>query len=313
MASSITLADHIRLLREDDTLTQKQILEMYGKMGDSIANTLCEAMLSDETRTIYYNISPKQILLRSRTKKTPLDPHKPSSYVLDIDPADDTCLVRDMNETYSRRVFREWDAPFLHMLFDTEEIDDINSWSPEMLLMRYIADTYSRTGRKKPKSATWMEEWATRKSTRALFGKKISIMWESLPRIVAYVQNNPSYVAFERKLAVVARLLCDADAKERYQLLKRKTKLREFIDALKTRLHLPMLYGRYVMSAMAAARYTKTDIVNAIQNPTKACKPLREMLVFYWFQLLSPYDAEFVGEEDEEDDGEVKVKGSTRD
>jgi hypothetical protein len=33
------------------------------------------------------------------------------------------------------------------------------------------------------------------------------------------------------------------------------------------------------------------------------------MLVFYWFQLLSPYDAEFVGEDEEE----AKVKGSTRD
>jgi hypothetical protein len=296
MASSITLADHIRLLRDDDTLSKKQILEMYGKMGDSIANTLCEAMLSEDTCTIYYNISPKQVQLRSRTKKG-LDPHRPSSYTLHIDAEEDTCLVRDMNTPYTRATFREWDAPFLQMLFDTEKVDDVNSWSPEMLLMRYIGDTYSRTGRKKPKSATWMEEWATRKSTRKLFNKKVSILWESLPRIVAYVQNNSSYVAFERKLASAARMLCDTDTKERYQMFKRKSGLRDFFDALKTRMHLPMLYGRYVISAMAAARYTKTDIMNAIQNPTKACKPLREMLVFYWFQLLSPYDAEFVGEE----------------
>ena len=66
------------------------------------------------------------------------------------------------------------------------------------------------------------------------------------------------------------------------------------------------------MCAMAAARYTKTEVTTAIQNPTKACKPLREMLVFYWFQLLSPYDAEFVGEEDESD-MDSKAKGSTRD
>ena len=309
MTSTLSLADHIRLMRDDDTLTKKQILGMYGKMGDSIANRLCEAMLSDETRTIYYNISPKKILLRSRVKNTPLDPHRASSYTLDIDSVEDTCLVRDMNERYSRKVFRAWDAPFLKMLFDTERIDDVTSWSPEMLLMRYIGDIYSRTGRKKPKSATWMEEWATRKSTRNLFDKKVSIMWESLPRIVAYVQNNQSYVAFERKLASATRLMCDANANERYQLLKRKSVLRDFFDALKTRLHLPMLYGRYVMCAMAAARYTKEEAIYAIQNPTKACKSLREMLVFYWFQLLSPYDAEFMGEDEEE----AKVKGSTRD
>jgi hypothetical protein len=292
MSSSISLADHIQIMRDDESMSQMEILKLYGRMGDSIATALCETMLSEETRHIYHALTLDQVRLISLKKGKGVDPYRPSTYGLQLD-AEDTYLTRDMTKSYTRSVFRDWDAPFLEMLFDTEEIENIVLWSPEMLLMRYIADV-CRTGRKKPVRATWMEEWARRSSTRKLFGKKVSILWHSLPRIVAYVQNNPSYVAFERKMVIAARMVCDASEKERYALFKRKSKLREFFDALKTRMHLPMLYGRYVMAAMVAARYTKKDIVTAIQNPTKVCKPLRDMLVFYWFQLLSPYDNEFI-------------------
>ena len=305
MPSTITLADHIRLMRDDESMSATDILKLYGRMGDSIATALCTTMLSDDVRNIYHALSLEQIQLVSLKKGKGVDPYNPSTYGLEID-AEDTYLVRDMTKAYTRKVFREWDAPFLEMLFDAEDIENIVLWSPEMLLMRYIADVY-RSGRKKPVRATWMEEWALRSSTRKLFGKKVSIMWHSLPRIVAYVQNNPTYHVFERKMAAAARILCDATQKERYQLFKQKSKLREFFDAQKTRVHLPMLYGRYIMAAMVAARYTKKDIVTAIQNPTKACKPLRDMLVFYWFQLLSPYDNDFL-ESDGEEDGELVAR-----
>jgi len=296
MSSSITLADHIQIMRDDESMTPTKILKLYGRMGDSIATALCTTMLSDDVRNIYHALSLDQIRLVSLKKGKGVDPYRTSTYGIELD-AEDTYLVRDMTKAYTRTVFNEWDAPFLDMMFDTEKIENIVLWSPEMLLMRYIADV-ARTGRKKPVRATWMEEWAQRSSTRKLFGKKVSILWHSLPRIVAYVQNNPTYQVFERKMACAARILCDATQKERYQLFKQKSKLREFFDAVKTRIHLPMLYGRYVMAAMVAARYTKKELVTAIQNPTKACKPLRDMLVFYWFQLLSPYDDDCLDDEE---------------
>ncbi len=298
MSSSITLADHIQIMRDDESMTPTKILQLYGEMGDSIATALCTSMLNDDTRNIYYALSLDQIELVSLKKGKSLDPCRPSTYGLQID-AEDMYLTRDMTKEYTRKVFNEWDGPFLDMMFNFDEIENIVLWSPEMLLMRYIADVY-RTGRKRPLRATWMEEWALRSSTKKLFGKKVSILWHSLPRIVAHVQNNPTYAIFEKKLASAARILCDATQKERYQLFKRKSKLRAFFDALKTRIHLPMLYGRYVMAAMVAARYTKKAVVTAIQNPMKACKPLRNMLVFYWFQLLSPYDNDCLESEDEE-------------
>jgi hypothetical protein len=89
---------------------------------------------------------------------------------------------------------------------------------------------------------------------------------------------------------VATRLLYNASSKRRYTICSKLFKLRRFMDTLKTRVHLPMLYGRFILCVMAACNYKKSEIEMIVNNPKMAPKSLKNMLVFYWFQLLSPWN-----------------------
>jgi hypothetical protein len=275
MSEQITLRDHVEMIRNDTTISRRAILKLYNKLSDDITTAIFNPIMTDRIRRIYLDATPRSILLdgdsiRIRRRGT-------------------VYLEYNTQNDYTYDVYTSWDAPFFERIFDSDTVENIQSWSPEMLLMRYIAEQF-RKGKTKPKGTTWFADWARSSNTKKLLKCQMCILWYSLPRMSNYIENSPVYKAFEHKLVAATRLLYNMKDKQRYTICNQLLKLRAFIDALKTRVHLPMVYGRFVLCVMAACAYKKSEISEMVHNPKLAPKPLKNMLAFYWFQLLNPFD-----------------------
>lgn len=274
--STITLRDHVEQMRSDETISTKSILRVYKRLNDTVATAVFNPIMTDDIHRIYLDATPRSIVIDD--EKT-----------VHIRKRGGVYLERGADDEYSYDVYKSWDAPFFERIFDSDTLENIQLWSPEMLLMRYIAERF-RKGQTKPKNSTWIADWAKADSTKELLTSQICILWYALPRMLNYIEHSSTYRAFERKLVVATRLLYNASSKRRYSICSKLPKLRTFVDALKTRVHLPMLYGRFVVCVMTACNYKKSEVKALVDKPTTAPTILKDMLVFFWFQLLSPWD-----------------------
>jgi hypothetical protein len=284
MSSPITLSEHAEYIREHAEFTESATLKHYEKVSDSFIQSIFVPMMDQVRQIIYLNPCPESILCCPKRNRQ-FNPLNHRSYTIRIKMKRSAPIYRNVQEEYSHSTFRTWDRPFLRMIYD----DDVDPYSPteslEMNLMRYIA-SHDRP----PTGTLWIEQWAEEPSiVRSLRNSK-SMMWYSLPRMLMFVQDNEQYASFERKLSKATRLLSNKTSSEQYETLKEFTKLRTFLEAVKTRSHLPTAYGIYCMNAMNACKYSKSKIAEYIMSPQSAPTPLKNMLAYYWFQMLMPYD-----------------------
>ena len=285
MSAPITLTEHADYIQDQNGLTAEAILAHYEKVSDSFVQAIFVPMVDKVRQIIYLNPCPESILCCPKRNR-PFNPLNHRTYTIRIRMRKSAPIYRRPQEPYSHATFRTWDKQFLNMIYDP----DVPLYSPteslEMNLMRYIA-----THDAPPPGVLWIDHWAEDPAIVRLLRTSRSMLWYSLPRILMFIQANPvRYVSFERKLAKAVRLLSNSD--KQYKILSKLSKLRTFLEAVKTRSHLPTAYGIYCMNAMKACNYSKSKIAEYIMSPQDAPKPLKNMLAYYWFQMLMPFDEE---------------------
>ena len=126
----------------------------------------------------------------------------------------------------------------------------------------------------------------------------------ALPRFLDYIHGidkdtgrfdlsyDKKYIKLEKKLATCVHALAYKSRKQQYNILKRHTKLRKFLELIKMRSHIPTAFGVICMAAVNACKYTRKQLYWFMRPPNESYEPpepLKNMLKYYWNSFIMPY------------------------
>lgn len=289
----MTMNDFILCVSDEDLPNEKK-LKIYNNAGDAFIQTLFLMIFDarDKTQIIHMGANIQDFVLGKNRLAKQFHPLRPKSFEFEAMPNIEVSLTRALDDTYDRLTFDTWDGDFLGKIFSNYMFTTKQSvhFSLEMYLMNYMFH-YHESGKT---NRYWLEDMVETDVYRQHWKKTGDILYYSAPQLIRILKTNKQYQRkfheFERKMLAAVRILSDLSCKQQYNQLRKSKKLRAFLDAVKTRSHLPTGYGMYMMECMHALEFTKSTMKKYIQNPKKAPKDLKAMLGFYWMQLLLPFD-----------------------
>lgn len=293
----MTFKEYVKLISESK-LSKDTIADILYDAHVPFLETL-EALLTNKTYTIVnYDLHSKNIAVFK-------NPNKVFNFkdekTFQIGPADFGRAVWQKNSgAYSLNKFKKWDQPYLDAFLTTEELDEIgdtfaryNQYSFEARILNFIM-CYKNNSSKK----LWIEQMSVNKYVKARVKKETTfdIFLAYLPTFIESVKKSDKYKKYEEKLEGLVRLLSSdiGKSEDRFEVLKRSPKMREFLDGVKKRSHIPTAFGVFVMHSLRACRYTKDQIMELVANPaqTKIDIPdkLRLLIIKYTDLLLEPFN-----------------------
>ena len=289
----MTFKEYVNILSESK-LSKDKIADILYDAHLPFLETL-EALLTNKTYTIVnYDLHSKNIAVFKNSKK-PFNFKDQTTF--QIGPADFGRAVWQKNSGgYILNKYKKWDEPYLDAFISEEESDELgdtfarfNQYSFEARLLNFIM-CYKNNSSKK----LWIEQMAANKYVKARVKKETTydMFLAYLPTFIESVKKSEKYKKYEEKLEGLVRLLEKSD--NRFEVLKRSPKMREFLDSIKKRSHIPTAFGVFVMHSLRACRYTKDQIMELVANPaqTKIDIPdkLRLLIIKYTDCLLEPFN-----------------------
>ncbi len=200
-------------------------------------------------------------------------------------------------EPYTFDVFMRWDQPYIDSFLVRDSKEDAgntysiyNQFPLEARLINYILTNFNRKSNK-----LWVERmYESEYTQKALKDRDLyDTLLFYLPTFIKYVKGSKEYKRYEDAIEACVRLLADKKPTEQFEALKVHPKIREFWDFLKTRSHLPVAFGVFIMRGLRACRYTRQQIRDILENPeqTKIYVPEKfRLLIFKYINyLVAPF------------------------
>ena len=261
--------------KEDDEEGKMKVMR---KGSDSLIHNLAVNIMDDsKIQIIHLAAHPNKFVLR---------PNKALAFKYDILYKDEeNSIIRRPDEKYSFRVFKEWDEKFLNLCFGDDRPSNV---SLEMHLMNYISKNIDDCD----DSQSWLERFTHDRDMRQHLKETDDMLYFTIKRTWHNISENPLYHKFEKRLVKAVRILAHLGPDEQYEELKSMKKLRKFIDVIKTRSHLPTIFGMYILESMRTVDYSNRTIKELINRPNEALTHLEQMLIYYWMLMLLPYNGE---------------------
>lgn len=298
LVPEMTYQEFMYYIAESD-LTKENKLKLYNKVGDLLIQKIFLMIFDgrDRHQIIHMGTSPDSFVLAKSKLARRFNPFEPKTMEFEIMPNMELSLFKQKDE-YNRITFDTWDGDFLAKTFDMNYLFKNKKnpvyYSLEMYLLSYMY-IYNKSYKKSGKTSTYhLEDLAANSKIMGNFKKTNNILYHGIPKMLKIINTNTHYQKrykqFEKKLMAMVRILSDKTPKEQYKILEAKSKLRQFVDVIKTRSHLPTIYGMYIMNICEALNISQKNIRYYIRNPTKAPMSLKSMLNYYWLQMLLPFD-----------------------
>lgn len=285
------LSDHVRYMRNQKRLNREKILRHYELASESLIEAFFYPMMASEQ--VIYLAPSKDSIICYQKPNTNFNPLNNTSYTIEVDYDEALPLYRNQQKEYTYKTFKTWDLPFLQAI----EGKPNTSYSFELYLMSFIANSNKTISTKE----LWIHDLWADKSIQKQMTKDTPMFLFALPRFLDFIYGvyddseddrlvyNKKYMKLEKKMVACVHALAYKSRKQQYNILKRHTKLRKFLELIKVRAHIPTAFGVMCLAAVNASKYKRIELYKFMRNPDKAPEPLKNMLNYYWSSFLMPY------------------------
>jgi hypothetical protein len=288
IAKVMTFEDFLEQVAVSDK-TFEEKLSIYNKAGDVFIKNIFMMFfdLVSSFQTIDCALHMDSIMIVKNSKHSRVNILQPKTYEFEICPSPKTSLYRRNNKKneYTKQIYKTWDYPYLKHIFSKFKA---LPYSFEMYLIKFIYLQLSK-GIKKEKSETWLSYMASNEYIMEHMKEFNTMLYISFGRIMKEfesAQYNKKYRRFENKLIMLVKVFMKSE--NSFETIQGSKKLQKFLDALKLRSHLPNAYGMFIHRCMESLGMTMNEMKKYIIKPQNAPNKLKDMILYYWGQMLIP-------------------------